>query len=135
MKQLREIVEEFEYDALINGNDPVADVIRVTIRKLEAVATLKRGTVLALSTGEAGDGKVVVLGTAEKDEETLAASYILADDVTVGTDADETADAYRTGKFNKKAVKVAANYAMTAADVECLKAGGILFDPALDLIP
>ena len=51
-------------DNLINSPTPAADVFSVTIRKLSAAATLKRGTVLALSaSGAAADGNMVILGT------------------------------------------------------------------------
>ena len=44
----------------------------VTIRKeATAAATYKRGTVLALSAGTAGDGKLVILGSTATTNETL----------------------------------------------------------------
>ena len=63
----------------------------VTIRKeATAAATYKRGTVLALSAGTAGDGKLVILGSTATTNETLTANCILAEDVEVGTTADVT---------------------------------------------
>ena len=63
-KRLDENIGTVDYDGLIVTNEPVADVFTVTIRKeASAKATLKRGTVLALSSGTAGDGKMVALGT------------------------------------------------------------------------
>lgn len=52
------------------------------IRKEATEAKIyKRGTVLALSAGTAGDGLRVILGTAAKSNETLTANCVLADDV------------------------------------------------------
>ena len=61
-KRLDENLGSVGYDGLIVANEPVADVLTVTIRKeATAAATYKRGTVLALSAGTAGDGKLVIL--------------------------------------------------------------------------
>lgn len=80
----------------------------VTIRKeATAAATYKRGTVLALSAGTAGDGKLVILGSTATTNETLTANCILAEDVEVGTTADVTALAYRTGHFARNKLAVA----------------------------
>ena len=104
-KRLDENLGSVGYDGLIVANEPVADVFTVTIRKeATAAATYKRGTVLALSEGTAGDGKYVILGTAAASNETLTANCVLAEDVTVGTANDETAVAYRTGHFNSNAL-------------------------------
>ena len=55
-KRLDENLGTVDYDGLIVTNEPVADGFTVTIRKeASAEATLKRGTVLALSGGTAGD--------------------------------------------------------------------------------
>lgn len=63
-KRLDENLGSVGYDGLIVANEPVADVFTVTIRKeATAAATYKRGTVLALSAGTAGDGKLVILGS------------------------------------------------------------------------
>ena len=131
-KRLDETLNTPDYDGLIVGNKPVADVFSVTIRKLGAAATLKRGTVLALSTGSGGDGKCVVLGTTAGSNETLTANCVLCDDVEVGTSADVTAIAYRTGKLNAGRLIVATGYTMTAADKEALRNGGILIDTAIE---
>ena len=45
-----------------------------TIRKLAEAATIKRGTILAKSSGTSGDGKLVVLGTAATGDEVLTAT-------------------------------------------------------------
>ena len=47
----------------------------------------------------AGDGKLVILGSTATTNETLTANCILAEDVEVGTTADVTVLAYRTGHF------------------------------------
>ena len=132
-KRLDETVGSVEYDELINGCEPAADVFSVTIRK-EATTktTLKRGTVLALSGGTAGDGKLVVLGTTAKTNETLTANCILADDVEVGTAANADATAYRTGNFNRNKLIVASSYTLTAADEEDLRKGGIILNTAIE---
>jgi hypothetical protein len=66
-KRLDENLGSVGYDGLIVANEPVADVFTVTIRKeATAAATYKRGTVLALSAGTAGDGKLVILGSTDQ---------------------------------------------------------------------
>ena len=63
-KRLDETLGTVGYDNLINGLYPPAEPFSVVIRKGSAETTYKRGTVLALSEGTAGDGKYVILGTA-----------------------------------------------------------------------
>ena len=107
-KRLDENLGSVGYDGLIVANEPVADVLTVTIRKeATAAATYKRGTVLALSAGTAGDGKLVILGSTATTNETLTANCILAEDVEVGTTADVTVLAYRTGHFARNKLAVA----------------------------
>lgn len=138
-KRLDENIGAVEYDGLIVGNVPVADVFTVKIRKQASEAvTLKRGTVLALSaSGTAADGNMVILGTeAHKTsgtaDEVLTANCVLCDDVEVGTDADVTALAYRTGHFARNKLIVMTGYTMTAADEQALREGGILLDDAIE---
>lgn len=140
-KRLDENLGTVDYDGLIVTNEPVADVFTVTIRKeASAEATLKRGTVLALSGGTAGDGKMVALGTTAKSNETLTANAILCDDTKVGTDADVEgtdadveATAYRTGHFARnKLIFGGSSYTLKPADEEALRAAGILLSDALD---
>lgn len=131
-KRIDETLTTPSYDGLIIGNEPVADAFTVTIRKLGTAATLKRGTVLALSTGTAGDGKMVVLGNTATTDETLTANCVLCDDVDVGTAADVTTLAYRTGKLNTGKLIVKSGYTLTAADKEALRDAGILLDTAID---
>lgn len=133
-KRLDENIGAVEYDGLIVGNVPVADVFTVKIRKQASeAATLKRGTVLALSaSGSAADGKMVILGTTATANEVLTANCILCDDVQVGTGADVTALAYRTGRFARNKLIVMASYTMTATDEQALREGGILLDDAVE---
>lgn len=131
--RLDETVGSVEYDELINSGNPAADVFSVTIRKEATEAkTLKRGTVLALSGGTAGDGKLVVLGTTAQENETLTANCILADDVEVGTTADKDATAYRTGNFNRNKLIVADGYTLEATDEEELRKCGIILNTAIE---
>lgn len=61
----------------------------------------------------------------------IVANCILADDVSVGTSADATALAYRTGHFNGKKLIVAEGYTLSAADKENLRDLGILISDAM----
>ena len=140
-KRLDENLGSVGYDGLIVANEPVADVFTVTIRKeATAAATYKRGTVLALSAGTAGDGKLVILGSTATTNETLTANCILAEDVEVGTTADvevgTTADvtalAYRTGHFARNKLAVASGYTLKATDEEELRKAGILLSDAIE---
>ena len=129
-KKLNETIGSVAYDELINGANPSTDVFHVTLRKLGAAGTIKRGTVLALSTGSAGDGQYVVLGNTAATNETLTANCILAADYEVGTSADVTAVAYRLGHFNRNKLIVKTGYTFTAADEEDLRKEGIILDDA-----
>ena len=133
-KRLDENLGSVGYDGLIVANEPVADVFTVTIRKeATAAATYKRGTVLALPAGTAGDGKlVVILGSTATTNETLTANCILAEDVEVGTTADVTVLAYRTGHFARNKLAVASGYALKATDEEELRKAGILLSDAIE---
>lgn len=129
-KRLDENLGSVGYDGLIVANEPVADVLTVTIRKeATAAATYKRGTVLALS---AGDGKLVILDSTATTNETLTANCILAEDVEVGTTADVTALAYRTGHFARNKLAVASGYTLKATDEEELRKAGILLSDAIE---
>lgn len=129
-KRLDENLGSVGYDGLIVANEPVADVLTVTIRKeATAAATYKRGTVLALS---AGTGKLVILGSTATTNETLTANCILAEDVEVGTTADVTVLAYRTGHFARNKLAVASDYTLKATDEEELRKAGILLSDAIE---
>lgn len=131
-KRLDENLGSVGYDGLIVANEPVADVFTVTIRKAAAAATYKRGTVLALPAGTAGDGKLVILGPTATTNETLTANCILAEDVEVGTTADVTALAYRTGHFARNKLAVASGNTLKATDEEELRKAGILLSDAIE---
>lgn len=131
-KRLDENLGSVGYDGLIVANEPVADVLTVTIRKEATAATYKRGTVLALSAGTAGDGKLVILGSTATTNETLTANCILAEDVEVGTTADVTVLAYRTGHFARNKLAVASGYTLKATDEEELRKAGILLSDAIE---
>lgn len=133
-KRLDENLGTVDYDGLIVTNEPVADVFTVTIRRgTSAKATLKRGTVLAVASGAAGEGKMVALGTTAASNETLTANAILCDDTEIGTDADVEATAYRTGHFARnKLIFGGSGYALKPADEEALRAAGILLSDAQD---
>lgn len=121
-----------EYDGLIYDINPPADVFAVKIRKQSSDAvTLKRGTVLALSTGTAGDNLMVMLGTTAATNETLTANCILAEDVEVGTTEDAVALAYRNGHFASNKLIVASGKTFGAADKEALRDVGILISEAM----
>lgn len=132
-KRLDENLGTVDYDGLIVTNEPVADVFTVTIRKeASAKATLKRGTVLALSSGTADAGKMVALGTTAASNETLTANAILCDDTEIGTDTDVEATAYRTGHFARNKLAVASGYTLKATDEEELRKAGILLSDAIE---
>lgn len=129
-KRLDENIGTVDYDGLIVTNEPVADVFTVTIRKeTSEKATFKRGTVLALSSG---DGKMVALGTTAGSNETLTANAILCDDTEIGTAVDVEATAYRTGHFARNKLIFSGEYTLKPADEEALRAAGILLSDALD---
>ena len=131
-KRLDENIGTVDYDGLIVTNEPVADVFTVTIRKeTSKKATFKRGTVLALSSGTDGDGKMVALGTTAGSNETLTANAILCDDTEIGA-ADVEATAYRTGHFARNKLIFSGEYTLKPADEEALRAAGILLSDALD---
>lgn len=125
-RDLHEKVGSVEFDQLFASIDPPARVRGGTIRKLGTAATLKRGTILAKSSGSAGDGKLVILGTTAATNETLTADCILTDDLTVGTSADENTTVYITGDFNINKMIVATGYTITEADKDALRMKGIL---------
>jgi hypothetical protein len=114
------------HDGLIAAPWPPADVFHITVGKLGAAATLKRGTLLDLSSGSGGDGKYVIHGTSAGADETLTPNCILAEDVEVGIEADVTALAYRTGHFCENKLIVASGASIDASDKEALRDVGIL---------
>lgn len=121
-KRLDEVIANNEYDGLIIGNEPVADV--VTVKLAAGNGTLKRGTVI---TGTAG-GELAPASAALVATDAI---YILTDE----TDATKatTATAYRCGKFNAGRLVAAGDYTLTAADIEVLRKCGIMVDTAIEL--
>ena len=132
MINLSEKLGEMTFDGLITDIKPAPEVRGGVIRKLSAAATLKRGTILAKSSGTAGDGKLVLLGSTATTNETLTANCILAEDVEVGTTADVTVLAYRTGHFARNKLAVASGYTLKATDEEELRKAGILLSDAIE---
>lgn len=127
MINLSEKLGEMTFDGLITDIKPAPEVRGGVIRKLSAAATLKRGTILAKSSG---DGKLVVLGTAAVSNETLTPDCILCDDIEVGTAADEKVAVYTAGCFDIGKVTVSASYTITESDKDNLRMRGIVFKAA-----
>ena len=111
---------------LFAGLEPSALKKTGTLRKLGTAGTLARGTLLAKSSGSAGDGKLVIFGTTAASNETLTADCVLAEDVPVGTTNDEAALVYITGNFNEDALILATGASLTEADRDALRIRGIL---------
>ena len=126
-------VGTYAYEKLIAGTLPPVKVGSGTIRKLGTADTLKRGTILAKSSGSAGDGKLVILGTSAATNETLTPDCILTDDVEVGTSADVKAPVYVMGDFNVDAVIVATGYTITEDDKDALRQRNIYFGYVADV--
>lgn len=134
MSRLDEKLGSVGFDNLINGLYPPAEVFSVQIRKEATAATIyKRGTVLALSGGTAGDGTFVILGSTAATDETFTANCVLAEDTEVGTIDNATTIAYRTGHFNANNLTVAEGYTIKAADKEALRSAGILLSDAIEV--
>jgi hypothetical protein len=119
------------YDKLIAGMTPATKVASGTVRKLAAAATYARGTVLARSSGTAGDNKLVILGTAPVTNEVLTPDCVLCDDTDIGA-ADENAAVYVAGCFNYDALSVKSGYTITQADIDKLRERGIYLGELLD---
>lgn len=94
--------------------------------------TLKRGTLLALSSGTAGTGEMVLFGTAAGSNETLTANAVLCDDVDTGTSEAVTALVYLTGHFQKDGLTVKEGGKVKATDFEALRGVGIIIEGAPD---
>ena len=131
MTNLSKKLGEMNFDGLFTDVVPAVQVRGGTIRKQTTSAvTLKRGTILAKSYGTAGDGKLVVLGTAAVSNETLTPDCILCDDIEVGTAADEKVAVYTAGCFDPDKVSVTASYSITQTDKDNLRMRGIVFKDA-----
>ena len=112
-----------DYDGLIVTNEPVADVVTVTLAASQGV--LARGTVI---TGAAGGE----LSAAAAALVATNAVYILADETDTGTGTAVTATAYRTGHFARNKLSTDGSYTLVAADEEIMRNAGILLSDALD---
>ena len=126
MTNLSKKLGEMDFDGLLTDIKPAPEVRGGTIRKLSAAATLKRGTILAKSSGTGGDGKLVALGTTAVSNETLTPDCVLCDDVEIGT----AADVYTAGCFDPDKVSVASGYSITDGDKDNLRMRGIVFKAA-----
>lgn len=122
-KRLDENLGTVGYDGLIVTNEPVADVVTVTLAASQGV--LARGTVI---TGAAGGE----LSAAAAALVATKAVYILADETDTGTGTAVTATAYRTGHFARNKLSTDGSYTLVAADEEIMRNAGILLSDALD---
>lgn len=122
-KRLDENIGTVDYDGLIVTNEPVADVVTVTLAASQGV--LARGTVI---TGAAGGE----LSAAAAALVATNAVYILADETDTGTGTAVTATAYRTGHFTRNKLSTDGSYTLVAADEEIMRNAGILLSDALD---
>lgn len=120
-KKLNEVIGTMAYDGLIVSNEPVADVVTIT---LAANGALKRGTVV---TGTAGGSLAPVAAALDATK----ATYILADDAN--TAESTIATAYRCGHFAANKLITNGTYALTAADKEVLRKSGILLSEAVEI--
>lgn len=127
MIELSKKIGEVEFDGLITDLIPCTEVRGKVIRKLDAKATLVRGTMLAMSST---DSKLVVLGTEAAAGETLTPDCILCDDIEVGTADDVPAVVYTAGCFDPNKVVVAEGHTITAAEYDTLRKYSIVFKAA-----
>jgi len=131
-RDLHEKIGSVEFEKLFAGMQPPAIVKPGVIRKLGTAGTLKRGTLLAKSSGSAGDGKLVIFGTTAATNETLTADCVLCDDIEVGTTDDENAAVYVSGDFNEAALIVATGATITEDDRDALRMKGILLGTVME---
>lgn len=131
-RDLHEKIGSVEFEKLFAGMQPPAIVKPGVIRKLGTAGTLKRGTLLAKSSGSAGDGKLVIFGTTAATNETLTADCVLCDDIEVGTSNDENVAVYVSGDFNEAALIVATGATITEADRDALRTKGILLGTVME---
>ena len=122
-KRLDENIGTVDYDGLIVTNEPVADVVTVTLAASQGV--LARGTVI---TGAAGGE----LSAAAAALVATNAGDILADETATGTGTAVTATAYRTGHIARNKLSTDGSYTLVAADEEIMRNAGILLSDALD---
>lgn len=125
-KKLRTVVERNNIDSLVAGAFET-DVFSVTLKGLAEPKTLKKGTLLAVSSK---DNKYVILGTETVEDEKLIANAILAEDVEVSA-SDIVATAFRQGHFNRNSVIVANDYTINTNDIDNLRNAGIYFEASI----
>ena len=105
----------------------------VTIRKeATAAATYKRGTVLALSAGTAGDGKLVILGSTATTERNPDRQLHPLRGRGSRHHRGRDRAGYRTGHFARNKLAVASGYTLKATDEEELRKAGILLSDAIE---
>ena len=125
-RDLHEKIGDVSVENLIAGLEPRPLTHAGTIRKLAAKATLKRGTLLAKSSGSAGDGKLVIFGTAAATNETLTPDCVLVDDTEVGTADDENVVVWISGCFNEGALIMETGASLSEDDKDELRKKGII---------
>lgn len=129
MAKYYEKLGEMTPDNLVIGNDIPIHTASGTIKSGQG--KLARGTVLALSSGTAGTGKLVILGTTAASDERLTAHSVLCDDIDA-TNADVVAEIYVSGQFNTGKLIVKSEYVISAEDVKALRDSGIYIESAVD---
>ncbi len=129
-RDLHEEIGSVTPENLFAGLEPHALKHAGVIRKLGTAATLKRGTLMAKSSGTGGDGKLVIFGTSAGSNETLTADCVLVDDIDVGTSADENAVVYISGNFIESALTLASGASLTEDDRDALREKGIILGTA-----
>lgn len=120
---MAELVSKFDgvtYDEIIGGTAVAVMTANVTIAKLSAAATYKRGTLLGVVTAS---GKYAIVDSAASTGEKVA-SVVLAKDIEVGTD-DVVATVYTRGIFNREKLIVKAESDSASAHEEELRKVGI----------
>ena len=123
-KRLDETIGSVDYDKLFAENNINNDVVIVKLAASQGVVV--RGSVVS---GTPGGEDFALLAAAA---DATKALYIISDDVDTGSDEAVIGFAYRTGHFNRTALKVNSSYTLTAADEEVLRGKGILLSDAID---
>ncbi len=121
-KKLNERVGALEYDELIIGSHPVADVVLVDLAAGSGI--IKRGTVII---GDPGGTFAPIAAAASAGK----ALYIVAEDVDITGSDPVTATVYRSGKFNRQRLLTNGTYTLAKSDEEYLRLGNILLDDAI----
>lgn len=120
---MAELAKKFDgvtYDELIGGTAVEVMTANVTIAKLGAAATYKRGTLLGVV---AASGNYAIVDSAASTGEQVA-SVVLAKDVEVGTN-DVVATVYTRGIFNREKLVVKADSDSASNHEEELRKVGI----------